>query len=399
MKKVQSLLKKVSILLCLILAFSLLAACGGAPGGHRNESTTMNMFAGSVDSGGGDYYDPAPHAAIMPEEVIMWDAIESEIYAYDDADYYSVSRPGDTLGSSVTAPEPVREGLAEKIIYSVYADIETVNFDESIEAVGTLLDTYGAFIEHSSVSGINYASRFHGWNEHRHATFMLRVPVENLNAMKSRLGVIGNVVHESSSADNITSQFFDTQSRLNSLRIQEERLLDMLSKADDVPDLIAIEERLSDVRYQIEWFQTMLNNWQRQVDYSSVHIFIREVEFYTEPQELHRSYWRQIGDGFMSTLQGIGSFFMGLFKWIVIAAPVLVILAVIAFVTFIIIRKKIRTAAKKPTSYAYTPPGYVPPANYTPNPGYVSPYDNEPTVTPKTSEPVQPSEIENIDNN
>jgi len=160
-------------------------------------------------------------------------------------------------------------------------------------------------------------------------------------------------------------QFFDTQSRLNTLSIQEERLLDMLRRAEDVPDLIAIEQRLGEVRYQIESLTTTLNNWQNQVDYSYLTLNIREVEQFTEPTD---SYWRQIGDGFMSTIRGVGRFFMNLFMWLIISAPVLVILAVIAVAALIIIKRKLRSIKSKkekapapavgPNAPKYTPPEY-----------------------------------------
>jgi hypothetical protein len=229
----------------------------------------------------------------------------------------------------------------------VFADIETIRFDETIERIRTLMAAHGAFVESSSISGINYASQFYGWNDYRYAFFSIRVPVENLNAMAANLGTLGNVVHENSNAQNITSQFFDTQSRLNSLTVQEERLLDMLRRAEDVPDLIAIEERLSDVRYQIESLTTTLNNWQSQVDYSTMTLSISEVEEYTEITPTHRTYWERIGDGLLASVRGIGRFFSNLFAWIIINLPVLITLAVIIVVMLIIFRRKLRKLKNK----------------------------------------------------
>ena len=267
---------------------------------------------------------------------------------------------GGTDGSTgilpIAAPEQIN--MAEKIIYTVNADIETVNFEESIAMVNTLMQRYGAFVENSSVSGVNHAAQFHGWQTFRNAWFSIRVPVGNLNAMSSSLDSIGNVTHLGNHATNITSQFIDTQSRLNSLTIQEERLLDMLRLADDVPDLIAIEERLGDVRHQIESLTTTINNWQNQIDFSTVTLNINEVEQLTEQPLIHRTYWQRIGDGFMSTIRGIGNFFSNAFMWIIISAPVLIILAILAIVIIIIIKWRIRVYRKnKPQkTNTYTPP-------------------------------------------
>jgi len=282
------------------------------------------------------------------EEAIMVDMV------YDDADFsFAVNDDSITMNAQggsgvVTVAANEQPSLAEMIIHTVSANIETLTFDETIENVHRLIATYGAFIESSNVTGINNEANFYGWNFFRNANFTLRVPVENLNAMTANLSALGNVVHQSSHAENITMQFHDTQSRLNSLRIQEERLLEMMSRADEVVDLIAIEERLGDIRMQVESFQTMLNLWQNQVSYSTLHLNIWEVESFTEVVEAqHLTYWEQIGTGFMRTLRNIGSFFMNLFMWLAVNIPVLIILAVITFAVVILIRRYDKKTRKK----------------------------------------------------
>ena len=387
--------KRIIIILVVTLAIALLSAC--AAGDSADNFTAM-----SRSNSWGDV--PAPAAApppmaemVVADSAFMYEMDDMEMSVSIRQDYGGHDEGGQSGGGSVTPiTAPVTEGLAEKIIYSVFASIETLDFDETIENVHTMLLVYGAFIEHSSVSGINYASRFHGWNDFRSASFTIRVPVQNLNAMTGQLRILGNVVHESSSADNITSQFFDTQSRLNSLLIQEERLLNMLSQADDVPDLIAIEERLADVRYQIEWFTTMLNNWQRQVDYSTMTLSIWEVEQYTEQPQFNPSYWEQIRDGFMSSLRGIGRFFMNLFMWLIVSAPVLIVLAVIAVIVLIIVKRKLRAHAKKRASMPPTATAYPAAPMYTATPIYpASPtYPNTPAYPPSEPLPQQPTSID-----
>jgi len=341
--------KRISILICLILATSLLIACSSG-----------DNYGGATESWVGDMNDAMPMPAPAAEAPQMARRVSqnfehAEAVMYDEIDYIGGADSGynhNTGGSAgggtiVPVTAPMNEGLAEKIIYSVYANIETMQFDETIAKVHGMLAMYNAFIENSSVSGINYESQFYGWNEFRYAYFSLRVPVQNLNAMTDNLKNLGNVTHTSNDAMNITTQFYDTQSRLNSLNIQEERLLDMLSKAEDVPDLIMIEERLSDVRYQIEMLTTTLTGWQRQVDYSTLTLQIREVEEFTEQPVLNPSYWTQIADGFMSSIQAIGRFFMNLFKWLIVNAPILIILAIVAVAALLVIRWKLRSIKKR----------------------------------------------------
>ena len=344
--------KRIAVLLCVILATALLAACAGASDHSRpNEAV---MFGASNAS--------APMAPQRTQDFAMLGLMmEAAGYGFDDIDssmFYESSR--EAAGSGIAGfASPDIEGFAEKIIYSVHANIEAVRFDETIAGINALIASYNAFIENSSVSGRNHASQSSGRIEYRNAHFTIRVPKEHLDAMTASLDGIGNVTHTNRNATNITAQFIDTQSRLNSLIVEQERLLEMISQAEDVPALIMIEERLSHVRYQIESLTTTLRSWQSQVDYSTLTLSIREVERYTEGPD--RSYWQQIGDGFTSTMRGVGRFFMDLFRWLIVSAPVLVLLAVVAVLITIIVRKRIKTIAKKraskpkPAPYQYPP--------------------------------------------
>ncbi|MCL2078983.1 MAG: DUF4349 domain-containing protein [Oscillospiraceae bacterium] len=326
--------KKISALLALTFAMAFaataLTGCGSADMVNPESSYERRNMSGS-DTG-----DMAPGGAVLASKAdISGDFSDAYLYAAPDAGSYGAGF-GDVIA-------PVTEGLSEKIIYSYYAQIETLKFDETITNVGNLITAHGAFVESSNIRGNNYETTYYGGASYRSAYFAIRVPVDQLNAITSRLETLGNIVYQNSNAENITSQFIDTETRLKTLLVQEERLLDMLSKAEDIPDLIAIEERISDVRYQIERLTATLNNWQRQVDYSTLTINIQEVEEYTEPPKpVDRTYWEQMADGIRDTLNSIGRFFMNLLMWIVVSAPTLLILALIAIVLFVAVRGKLR---------------------------------------------------------
>lgn len=230
--------------------------------------------------------------------------------------------------------------LTEKIIYSADVEIETLDFDASVEAVEQMVEAYGGFFESSSVSGTSYSSQFYGYGGGRYASYVIRIPVESFNDMTGSLDAVGNVLNLYRYTDNITEQFYDSQSRLETYEIEEERLLAMLEKAETVTDMLDIESRLSQIRYEIESLESRLQNWQNQVDYSTISMNVREVENLTQLQDPDRTYWQQLGDGFVSTLSDVGNFFKDLFRVFVAAIPVLIIIAVIITVLVFIIRGK-----------------------------------------------------------
>jgi len=303
------------------------------------------MWGGS--SGAAPEEPPKMQKPIMPDQEMD----------YNDAIYTSTStNPGES-DSGFAVVGIVDSSFTEKIIYTASADIETVSFDETIEGVYLLLTNNGGFIENSNIGGRNYAQSYYGWQTFRNAQFTLRIPKDRLNAVTASLAALGNVTSLRSNAENITAQFYDTESRLNSYRTQEERLLDMLSKTDTVTDMITIEERLAEIRYQIETLTSTLRNWQSSVDYSTLNLSINEVETFTEIDTVqYLTYWQQIGDGLWTSTRGVGRFFMNLFKWFAINLPILVILAVIAVVIIVVVKRQARRSARKTKQNPQYPP-------------------------------------------
>ena len=243
--------------------------------------------------------------------------------------------------------------LSEKIIYTAEADIETMDFEKSVDGVYSMLQKLGGFVESSTVTGKDYNGTSLGRTNYRNATFKVRVPKENYSQATAVLSELGNVKRLSTYTNNITERYLDTESRLNTYRTEEERLLSMLGKAQTVEDMIKIEERLSNVRYQIESLTSSLKNWQNQVDYSYVNLTISEVKELTEGVSVQRSYWQEVSDAVKDTLKGIGSFFKWFFKFFLSALPVLLIVAVIVFV---VIRIRLLLRRRKQGKPAEKPP-------------------------------------------
>ena len=327
--------KAASVLAALLLIFALCSCSMSA-----KDASSQNGYGGSSGTA------TAPSAP--PSADGYYGEMDMAVNKDTPMEFGLTSRPGGGYENVAEAAPSVGTGFAEKIIYSASADIETIDFDATIDRVHEMLEMYGAFIENSYISGNSHAQTYYGYQSYRSAQFTLRVPVSAYDLVTNNLGALGNVTSLRSSADNITAQFFDTESRLTTYKTEESRLLDMLSKAETVADMIIIEERLSNVRYQIESLTSTLKNWQNQVDYSTVTLYINEVAKLTESAPIQRSYWGQIGEGIKSTLGGIGEFGKGSLKWLIIASPVLLILAVAGVVTLIVLKKKKHTKVELP---------------------------------------------------
>ncbi|NLL39678.1 MAG: DUF4349 domain-containing protein [Clostridiales bacterium] len=260
---------------------------------------------------------------------------------YDSGYGYSVDEVGRPGGSQIISTSVNIVNSSEKIIYHVNVTIETLKFEETLEDIDKLIEKYNAFIESSSVTGNDYSTYHYGSSSYRRASFVIRVPKESLGLMTDELDTLGNVSSYSTSAQNITSQFIDTESRLKTYKIEENRLLEMLEKAETVADMITIESRLSEVRYNIESVTSQLNNWQHQVDYSTINLSIYEVKELSPEIAIPRTLGEEIVDALRKSLRGLIGFLKEALVFIIAALPVLVLVAVVLIIV-IAIRKKVK---------------------------------------------------------
>ncbi len=316
MKKYK--LRLIAAALALLLALAL-TSCGKKA---LNDEPMDFMSPGEVTSPSA----PSLEGDISPD--VPYDS-------WDATDWDSV---GEGVGQAVKPGT----SLAEKIIYSASIQIETVDFDGAVETIDTMLTHFGAFLESSSVSGRSYNADYYGYKNLRVASYVIRVPVESFKDMTGAMSDVGRVLSTNVYTDNITERYYDTDARAQSYRIEQERLLAMLEKCETVTEMIEIESRLSQVRYELESLESTLRNWQNEVDYSTITVTISEVEELTRVTEPHRTYWQQIGDGFADTLRGVGGFFMDLFKWVIVNLPVIIIVVLIAAAAVLVIARIFR---------------------------------------------------------
>ncbi len=317
-------------LLLTVLALGCLSGCGAA----------------SYDSAAADTA-PRP-AEEMAEDVEYnatgdagWDELASSTLEVDTS--YSV-------GTVETAPA-ITPNLSEKIIYSASADMETTDFDAAIQAVEDMVAQYGGFLESSYVDGVSYSDDYYGRETYRTANFTIRVPVENFAAMTGGLGEIGHVIGIHHYAENVTAQYTDLESRLNAYRAEEAVLLEMLEQAETVAELLEIQTRLSEVRYEIEYYTSTLRNLQNQISYSTVQLYIYEVRELSDVQEVQLTYWEEIQQDFARSMRRVGRFFKNGF--LSVAGNLPMILLVLVFVgggvliLWLVIRKVRRSMKRK----------------------------------------------------
>ena len=299
--------KMTAILVTLCMLAALLAGCGGA---SKSTQAFDAAAAAPAEAANGAYYD--------------MESAKSE----------DGGLTGDT--DSTVLPE------GRKWIITVNMSAETEDLDALMEALNGKISGLGGYVEdQDSYNGSMYSSR-----RYRSASLTVRIPAERVDEFTEEMSGIANVVSTNLSREDITLSYVATESRVNALQTEEARLLELMEQAETMADLLEIESRLTDVRYELENRASQLRLYDNQVDYATIYLSIDEVQEYTPVEE--PTVWERISGGFVSSIKGVGNGLLDLLVWVLAKSPYLVILGgVTAGVVVLIKKRKTRRAAKK----------------------------------------------------
>lgn len=301
----------------IIISTSLLLLLSMVGCGSSGVSSTTKQSAGAYDDtayNGSSYNSGEVYESLAPE-------IEyEEDYAMDDVSTKSTS---DTSSSS-TSSENVSTN--RKLIKTFNFNVETENIDEFISNLKYEINSVGGYIEDSNISGNSIST---GNKSQKYASFTIRVPVGNLDDFATYVDNSANILSKSENVKDVTLDYTDMESRKKTLETERDRLLELLENASDLNDVILLEEKLSDVEYEIDRITSSLKTYDSLVEYSTINIEIKEVEKYTEIVEETPTLWKRMGDGFKNSLKWLKNFFEGLLVVIVALIPFIVLFGVL----------------------------------------------------------------------
>lgn len=265
-----------------------------------------------------------------------------------------------------------------KIIEYATFHVQTRDFDSLIDGVNQQIAQCGGYVESSEISGNDYHSA-----GNRYASLVVRIPSEKSGEFSNYVSENSTVTHKEIRTEDVTLNYVDMESRIEALKIEKESLEKLLSEAKNLTDLFSIQERLTDVIYEIESYESQLRTYDNLIDYTTITIDISEVERIVAVEE--QSIWQEIGTNISNNAQDIAAFFTALFVWLASALPYLAILAVIAVIVILIVRicQKRRKKNSPTAGYPY-PATAAYPQPTIPSVPPVSPATPAPPATPTT---------------
>lgn len=309
----------------LLLTGSLfLAGCGGSSKSdigssgqsYQNSGRETMMTAAETAAAAYDYDMEAANPAEggLEEE----DAFETEVS--QDISLTSTSTMTQTVVPS-----------SRKLIRNVYMNVETDAFDSLISQVQSKVAELSGYMEQSDISGSSIT--YNNVRPDRYASITARIPADKLDSFITVVEGSSNVTNKSESTQDVTLQYSDLESKKKTLSMEQERIWALLEKADTLEAVIALEERLSEIRYELESMESTLKLFDNQVEYSTIELSIHEVLPVDFTPVAPETVSQRIQKGFSKNVENVGRFFTDLFIGVVTGIPVwLPLLAVLALI-------------------------------------------------------------------
>ena len=257
---------------------------------------------------------------------------------YAVAETWAVSPEAPAAGAISGTTDSVAKEVDtnQKLIKRVNMDAETEDLEALLPQLMAEISGLNGYVESQEVyNGSSYASY-----RYRNARLTIRVPAENLEGLVTQVKGAANVVSYNESVEDVTLAYVDMETRILTLQTERDRLLELMEKAENMTDLLAIEARLTQVRGDLESINSQLKVLQNQVSYATVELYINQVKVYTEVEE--QTVWQRIASGFTKNLKNMGEDLVDFFVWAVTYSPQLILWAGIITVVVIVIRRSFK---------------------------------------------------------
>ena len=304
--------KKTAIIVCVILTVGILAGCGASSDSASYKSSEPTAAAEAAydyaDEGAWDYEAPAE------------------------------ARSTSASGGEAVSDAEIMSNSNRKLIKTVNMNVETREFDALVANVMERINSLGGYAESTDISGNSYDS----YSSTRNAFIVARIPANKLDYFVDNIENESNITSKNESANDVTLEYADVEAHKESLKIEQQRLNQLLEQADSLENIIELENRLTEVRYEIESYESRLRMMNNQVDYSTVNLSIKEVKEYSPEPVEELTFGQRIARGFLESCadawDAIQDFIVGFVSILPMLLVILVILGVIFFIIFGIVK-------------------------------------------------------------
>ncbi|MCL2077062.1 MAG: DUF4349 domain-containing protein [Oscillospiraceae bacterium] len=316
-------MKKLITVILIITFIFVLAGCGANfevdSANASSPLAQMNGYSSVNRSAGGE------SATVLADEIMET----------SNAEVYGETNFNNTQNQQV---EPER-----KIIRNAYMDIEAENANELYDDLTVYAKTLGGF---------EFSCNRRNFDNFSVVDAVLKIPPENLSLFMSYAGEKGKIINSRVDSADVTDEFYDIITRLETKRRSLESYYVLLERAVTVEEIVYLTRTIDGIVEEIEAFEGRLRVLRNLVDMATVNLHIKQEN---DPNPIRKDIdWSSLSSddmgyfirtGFVSVINVIAA----VFQWIAIA---LIVTLPIWFPTLLILFIIFKRRKKKMAGFA-----------------------------------------------
>ena len=282
-------------------------------------------FAGCKNKGVVQFAKSASYESAVYSDAIMEESVSvrnSNVMMKSAAPraINTVSGSG-TLDANINLENSSETSQERKIIKTGSLSYEVKNLSETEEKIAAWLEGFGGYIADT-------------WTNRNNMNVTVKVPSSSFEDAMNSTGDFGELLSRSISTEDVSENYYDLETRLETRKILQEKLESYLAGAKSISDLLEIERQLNDVTSELESMEKQFRRLSNQIDFSTISISCRLPANTTEAGFETPDFLQGLKDFGYNALQFLCNFGLGILYIILVGVPSVLLIALLYWLCF-----------------------------------------------------------------
>ncbi|MCQ2398346.1 MAG: DUF4349 domain-containing protein [Sphaerochaetaceae bacterium] len=237
-------------------------------------------------------------------------AVEEAVYEAPRMAMKSVSVSNTSAGFTADAvaydaapePAPSVESYERKLIKTGNITVQVPDLAEIETKLETWCASLGGYVSYSS-------------SDETSSYYTVKIPSNLFDSAFETVGTFGQVKNRNVSVSDVSEQYYDLQTRLQTKKVLQKNLTSYLERADNLTDILKIEKELNNVTSEIESMEGQMRRLTDRIDYSTLSVMFVLPEGKTDPAIQKPTFSENVH----SFLLKVKNFFMSFLKCVLYA--------------------------------------------------------------------------------
>lgn len=204
---------------------------------------------------------------------------------------------------NTAAPEDTVQSNRPMLAYSAQLSVVSEDFEADVLNLSDLVQEFEGYDELSSQSGEEGARRLN---------MVIRVPAGRLDEFVEAVSNLGTVTLKERRAEDLSSSYYDTESRIESLEAQLSRLNELMQTAQ-LSDITTLSEQIAQVQEELDTLNGQRAGYDNSLSYARVTVDLNEGDSTpassgNQPSSSGSGLTDRMSAAFTESVNGMGGF-------------------------------------------------------------------------------------------